>query len=103
MGDCPGVPLVLFSAHAEVFPDCGRFDHMCGALLRARGGISNTQPSFLIDGDSSPRTRRYFRGERGPNHGGVLFSAHAEVFPAMRSAVVGSMSLLRARGGISGG
>ena len=31
----------LFSAHAEVFPDTGRFTSAVDALLRARGGISN--------------------------------------------------------------
>ena len=54
-----------------------------------------------IDSHSSPRTRRYFprRASRGPP--GFLFSAHAEVFPRFMSWRRRSLTLLRARGGIS--
>ena len=52
--------------------------------------------------NSSPRTRRYFRVGDGSTHPRVLFSAHAEVFPALHSAAIHAVPLLRARGGISG-
>ena len=50
---------------------------------------------------SSPRTRRYFPGDRRRIADRALFSAHAEVFPLKRSVKRLAKALLRARGGIS--
>ena len=72
----------LFSAHAEVFPSS-----------------ATASPSAAR---SSPRTRRYFRRVTASTRSAVLFSAHAEVFPLGAGRRAPSVSLLRARGGISG-
>ena len=73
----------LFSAHAEVFPRLLVKIRGSMALLRARGGISvgaGTAYKYLT---SSPRTRRYFLRSSPPPPHTELFSAHAEVFPAI--------------------
>src|SRR5699024_9017307 len=69
---------VLFSAHAEVFPTYAQTGRRRCPLLRARGGISMAQPRRRGQPDSSPRTRRYFRGAAGAAGLHLLFSAHAE-------------------------
>ncbi|KXU17036.1 hypothetical protein WM41_2275 [Corynebacterium simulans] len=51
----------LFSAHAEVFPIDGVQADLNAALLRARGGISQSTTVDRLSTSSSPRTRRYFR------------------------------------------
>ena len=91
----------LFSAHAEVFPRPRLKLWLMGPLLRARGGISGIVPAFQLVGTSSPRTRRYFRHHPLRNPTGRLFSAHAEVFPALVPVPTIRRALLRARGGIS--
>ena len=61
--------------------------------------FSQLVPSTIA---SSPRTRRYFHViELFPRPAG-LFSAHAEVFPLSPLSRMPSLTLLRARGGISG-
>ena len=70
----------LFSAHAEVFPIMAGTFGPSRSLLRARGGISMNVWAAWYD-DSSPRTQRYFPYVRCRAPWGVLFSAHAEVFP----------------------
>ncbi len=94
-------PRGLFSAHAEVFPLPVNLRLLKIALLRARGGISTQLTASDRDTFSSPRTRRYFHGGTRRRRGIRLFSAHAEVFPALAEncSLVGT--LLRARGGIS--
>ena len=71
----------LFSAHAEVFPGWWTMGWCRMTLLRARGGISTTRGFFGSGDNSSPRTRRYFRGQDIATSLRSLFSAHAEVFP----------------------
>ena len=51
---------MLFSAHAEVFRVTAGLAHARTALLRARGGISQTAHDVTAIYASSPRTRRYF-------------------------------------------
>ena len=94
-------PHRLFSAHAEVFPAKNRRGLLLTSLLRARGGISNNpRLAAPVDG-SSPRTRRYFRRTLYARRWRNLFSAHAEVFPALSAPYLTGLALLRARGGIS--
>ena len=71
------------------------------SLLRTRGGISVDKVQAAGDFHSSPHTRRYFlwQCESGPR--GVLFSAHAEVFPSLKRRSHRRNTLLRTRGGIS--
>ena len=78
-------------------------DEIRGArtLLRARGGISLSFIFGIGVSSSSPRTRRYFRRAHRQCRRPALFSAHAEVFPTMKSTTLAGMPLLRARGGIS--
>ena len=71
------------------------------SLLRARGGISDFRDLMGNQQPSSPRTRRYFREACNEVMGGVLFSAHAEVFPGHDQYECSGHALLRARGGIS--
>ena len=91
----------LFSAHAEVFPCRGGGGRWRGSLLRARGGISGNPLLIRDAAASSPRTRRYFRGQHEGHRASALFSAHAEVFPFLSISRARRPSLLRARGGIS--
>ena len=93
--------LVLFSAHAEVFPTPKRPPRRDAALLRARGGISLDAEKTSGCVCSSPRTRRYFRHDPQAAMLLGLFSAHAEVFPSECPSCWLPTSLLRARGGIS--
>ncbi|VFB06053.1 Uncharacterised protein [Corynebacterium striatum] len=93
---------LLFSAHAEVFPTSLPTFAAFRALLRARGGISDFLRGFEEKAGSSPRTRRYFQVVGNFVDSVALFSAHAEVFPRIGSAPWLCLSLLRARGGISG-
>ena len=92
---------VLFSAHAEVFPGIAQGMQQAGTLLRARGGISHSWCCKWCCKPSSPRTRRYFQHNQVAVWYVVLFSAHAEVFPAAIASVACCWALLRARGGIS--
>ena len=72
----------LFPAHAGVFPCTSRTPCPLVTLPRARGGISKYFHPLGIMGHSSPRTRGYFRhGVQRPRCG-LLFPAHAGVFPA---------------------
>ncbi len=94
--------VVLFSAHAEVFPTSGQDYRLTTTLLRTRGGISHGPLGKYRTRNSSPHTRRYFPS---PTHGMrklALFSAHAEVFPTSPPTKPPTPSLLRTRGGISG-
>ena len=91
----------LFSAHAEVFPSLVRRGARSPPLLRARGGISLLTRGDDGEGDSSPRTRRYFLRPGASPRRRRLFSAHAEVFPCRTYSTRSSPPLLRARGGIS--
>ena len=50
-------------------------------LLRTRGGISRLRSLDTVIEPSSPHTRRYFPFEIAAYVVGLLFSAHAEVFP----------------------
>ena len=56
--------LVLFSAHAEVFPGWLHRPVWGHALLRTRGGISLSVRGSSATLDSSPHTRRYFQPEQ---------------------------------------
>ena len=57
--------------------------------------------SMMSSTSSSPHTRRYFH-DCGRRHlTGLLFSAHAEVFPLQPLAILTGHDLLRTRGGIS--
>ncbi|HAT1548817.1 TPA: hypothetical protein I8X58_001906 [Corynebacterium striatum] len=91
----------LFSAHAEVFPLTSGVYYYRLALLRARGGISIDHLKHYSNDDSSPRTRRYFHLPPVFTTTGLLFSAHAEVFPIPTAFTAAAPALLRARGGIS--
>ena len=91
----------LFSAHAEVFPGRRSLLIPVFPLLRARGGISPSPPGGLKQVFSSPRTRRYFLNAKLLQPAAPLFSAHAEVFPSIAVPFLYSLTLLRARGGIS--
>ena len=91
----------LFSAHAEVFPIGTVVMDSEGPLLRARGGISLCGRVLELCRISSPRTRRYFPTNQQQQKAPTLFSAHAEVFPSSSRKNTTTMSLLRARGGIS--
>src|SRR5699024_3012403 len=51
----------LFSAHAEVFPRPGTSWAIERALLRTRGGISESARVELDMWNASPHTRRYFQ------------------------------------------
>ena len=93
--------LRLFSAHAEVFPQPKTIYAAREALLRARGGISDGLDGAKAAMDSSPRTRRYFQIPCLAVVVVDLFSAHAEVFPSYETHAATTVSLLRARGGIS--
>ncbi|BAQ21102.1 hypothetical protein cgR_6040 [Corynebacterium glutamicum R] len=73
------------------------------ALLRTRGGISTIATHLLKHHISSPHTRRYFRRYLGFLGQGLLFSAHAEVFPLYSKLDQMATALLRTRGGISSG
>ena len=94
---------LLFSAHAEVFPDLTSRPYTQKSLLRACGGISLSHCLRVLELSSSPRMRRYFRFFRHALRGTVLFSAHAEVFPKSALVYPESAPLLRACGGISTG
>ena len=80
--------IILFSAHAEVFPTAMFPKCIPHTLLRARGGISPAEIVVRTVPRSSPRTRRYFHVAHVRESSAPLFSAHAEVFPghAGRSA-----------------
>ena len=93
--------LTLFSAHAEVFPHPPANRPPAPALLRTRGGISTPNPIPVIPCVSSPHTRRYFQGLQPLDEFAQLFSAHAEVFPALIRLRHARRTLLRTRGGIS--
>ena len=93
--------IVLFSAHAEVFPNGATNVRAVAPLLRTRGGISFSPAAFKKLRLSSPHTRRYFPSKKIPSSGGSLFSAHAEVFPKQCATHKQSPTLLRTRGGIS--
>ncbi|BAQ21101.1 hypothetical protein cgR_6039 [Corynebacterium glutamicum R] len=73
--------VILFSAHAEVFPSFVSRRPVGVALLRTRGGISTDVDFRDEELASSPHTRRYFPGHTVPSSRIMLFSAHAEVFP----------------------
>ena len=92
---------MLFSAHAEVFPKYSHQQTILFTLLRTRGGISPADFITLRKVNSSPHTRRYFRRLHRELVKADLFSAHAEVFPALFRGVATSRALLRTRGGIS--
>ena len=93
--------LLLFSAHAEVFPELKIWPISPIALLRTRGGISKYKLFTFDLLHSSPHTRRYFRVNRIIHRLTQLFSAHAEVFPLIVTPSWASYALLRTRGGIS--
>ena len=92
---------ILFSAHAEVFPNFPWAATRGLPLLRARGGISKVGHVGGVKVDSSPRTRRYFHRQDRSWLSDRLFSAHAEVFPHASFFQPAGYALLRARGGIS--
>ena len=92
---------LLFPAHAGVFPWTIGAHFRCGALPRARGGISELHAVPLFAVLSSPRTRGYFRLPARRSCRGRLFPAHAGVFPRNRQARTTHSALPRARGGIS--
>ncbi|BAQ21107.1 hypothetical protein cgR_6045 [Corynebacterium glutamicum R] len=94
--------VALFSAHAEVFPLPRGTLEAHHPLLRTRGGISSHVLSNGFPARSSPHTRRYFRKSPPEFRWRSLFSAHAEVFPAITVEELATTSLLRTRGGISG-
>ena len=71
----------LFPAHAGVFPWCPQWWKHAEALPRARGGISDRCDPKEDFGNSSPRTRGYFRGAPSGGSTPKLFPAHAGVFP----------------------
>ena len=91
----------LFSAHAEVFPIPAFSKNSAAPLLRTRGGISHVLSNSCHCRSSSPHTRRYFHSGHELQAGFILFSAHAEVFPAYHSRLGIAPALLRTRGGIS--
>ena len=93
--------ILLFSAHAEVFPVSSTLTRNAGSLLRARGGISEEVMDSMAAWSSSPRTRRYFPERSAESYQQELFSAHAEVFPTYYRIQSQDRPLLRARGGIS--
>ena len=92
---------MLFSAHAEVFPPANAEKAVGTTLLRACGGISVFCAGCASAAGSSPRMRRYFLVVSGNDFATLLFSAHAEVFPAHAHRQPARQSLLRACGGIS--
>ena len=73
--------ILLFSAHAEVFPTSAYSPSINSSLLRACGGISCLRVHAGGNAYSSPRMRRYFPSRGGASLMLRLFSAHAEVFP----------------------
>ena len=97
----PSPASTLFSAHAEVFPSTPASASDSATLLRARGGISTLERLSDNAIPSSPRTRRYFPANAFGPDSLTLFSAHAEVFPSPPESPPATVSLLRARGGIS--
>ena len=74
----------LFSARAEVIPVGSAWRDRRGTLLRTRGGHSEVWEAAKAEADSSPHARRSFLvvGALGLKQG--LFSARAEVIPALR-------------------
>ena len=93
--------LLLFSAHAEVFPNKPAQSNAHSPLLRTRGGISGVENLAHLTHRSSPHTRRYFQQSQKDKPDSYLFSAHAEVFPNTSCLPSICCTLLRTRGGIS--
>ena len=73
------------------------------SLLRTRGGISAQAERHCVYYRSSPHTRRYFPPITLSITSIILFSAHAEVFPASVDCCATGFALLRTSGGISRG
>ena len=96
-----GTDGLLFSAHAEVFPQLPRLRPAKSSLLRTRGGISISHSEEGVTMSSSPHTRRYFPVLEISIRTTDLFSAHAEVFPWLWFTGRRRTPLLRTRGGIS--
>ena len=93
--------MLLFPAHAGVFPHRRIFAVPELPLPRPRGGISFY--AFKVDNaaDSSPPTRGYFRGDGVAVPEVALFPAHAGVFPQPTHRRPLPLTLPRPRGGIS--
>jgi len=69
-------------------------------LLRACGGLPDTEHVHLSRLEPTPRMRRSTRGDDGDREWLYAYSAHAEVYPAARAAGSSQASLLRACGGL---
>ncbi len=74
-------PRRLFPAHAGVFPPSPELYPHEYPLPRTRGGISASKRWKQITDSSSPHTRGYFHTTSAVKRFGLLFPAHAGVFP----------------------
>ncbi len=73
--------MLLFPAHAGVFPAYSSASSLTLSLPRTRGGISFRLARKLCEIDSSPHTRGYFLHCSYAHLPHSLFPAHAGVFP----------------------
>ena len=95
------VTIVVFPAHAGVFPFTSGDSLTPLGLPRARGGVSLPLSIRLAEQGSSPRTRGCFPDRMDRNRGVPVFPAHAGVFPCVRTTPPSDLGLPRARGGVS--
>ncbi len=91
----------VFSAQAEVFPTPFSLSVAGERFLRASGGVSIRDSRRSVSKRFSPRKRRCFQRGHFECRLSFVFSAQAEVFPAIHYVTMQLLRFLRASGGVS--
>ncbi len=97
-----GHAAAVFSTPVEVFLRRWRLRNSDYCLLHARGGVSENASGAAGEFESSPRPWRCFHYEIPRDKRRDVFSTPVEVFLMLSGALISLLSLLHARGGVSG-